>query len=97
VPMMEPGRQTVPKSIVSRPISSIASQASTRVNRIMRKTIKTALKMDVAPRAEISNPQDAKRYMELGVRNFSIGTDVSVLYSWWKDRGAELRKILSSI
>ncbi|MDH5461616.1 MAG: aldolase/citrate lyase family protein [Candidatus Bathyarchaeota archaeon] len=60
------------------------------------KTIKTALKMDVAPRAEISNPEDAKRYMELGVRNFSIGTDVSVLYGWWKDRGAELRKILSS-
>jgi len=61
------------------------------------KTIKTALKMDVAPRAEISNPEDAKRYIELGVRNFSIGTDVSILYGWWKKNGEELKKILSSI
>lgn len=61
------------------------------------KTIRTALRTDVTPRAEISNPEDAKRYIELGVCNFSIGTDVSVLYSWWKNRGAELRNILSSI
>jgi len=61
------------------------------------KTIKTALKMDVAPRAEIRSPEAAKRYIELGVRNFSIGTDVSVLYSWWKQNGTELQKILSKI
>jgi len=61
------------------------------------KTIKTALKMDVAPRAEISRPEDAKRYIELGVRNFSIGTDVGILYKWWKQNGEELRKLISKI
>ncbi len=61
------------------------------------KTIRTALKIGVAPRAEIRSPEDAKRYVELGVRDFSIGTDVSVLYGWWKKNGTELKNILSGI
>jgi 2-keto-3-deoxy-L-rhamnonate aldolase RhmA len=59
------------------------------------KTIKTALKMDVAPRAEIGRPEDAKRYLDLGVRNFSLGTDVGILNIYWKNNGAELKKLLS--
>ncbi|MFQ6095684.1 MAG: HpcH/HpaI aldolase/citrate lyase family protein [Candidatus Bathyarchaeia archaeon] len=61
------------------------------------KTIRTALKMDVAPRAEIGSPEDAEKYIKLGVRNFSIGTDVRVLYNWWKKNGEELKKILSNL
>ncbi len=59
------------------------------------KTIRTALKMDVAPRAEIFRPEDAKRYIELGVRNFSLGTDVGILNIYWKTNGTELKKILT--
>jgi len=58
------------------------------------KTIKTALKLDVAPRAEIFRPKDAKRYVELGVRNFSLGTDVGILNIYWKTNGMELKKLL---
>lgn len=58
------------------------------------KTIKTALKMDIAPRAEINRPEDAKKYMELGVLNYSLNTDVRILYEWWKTNGNELKKIL---
>jgi 2-keto-3-deoxy-L-rhamnonate aldolase RhmA len=61
------------------------------------KTIKTALKMDVAPRAEIGKPEDAQKYIELGVRNFNLGIDVSALHNYWKTNGAELKKLLSSI
>jgi 2-keto-3-deoxy-L-rhamnonate aldolase RhmA len=59
------------------------------------KTIKTALKLGVEPRAEIGRPEDAKRYIELGVRNFSLGTDVNILNSYWKTNGTELKKLLS--
>jgi len=69
--------------------------ANPKVKDAELKTIKTALKMDVAPRAEIFRPEDAKRYIELGVRNFSLGTDVSVLGFYWKNSGAELKKLLS--
>jgi len=69
--------------------------ANPKVRDAELKTIKTALKMDVAPRAEVFRPEDAKRYIELGVRNFSLGTDVSVLGFYWKNSGAELKKLLS--
>jgi 2-keto-3-deoxy-L-rhamnonate aldolase RhmA len=59
------------------------------------KTIKTALKFDVSPRAEIRNSEEAKKYIKLGVRNFSIGIDVKILYDFWKKNGNKLRKILT--
>ncbi|HID90566.1 TPA: 2,4-dihydroxyhept-2-ene-1,7-dioic acid aldolase [Candidatus Bathyarchaeota archaeon] len=59
------------------------------------RTIRTALRMGVAPRAEIRSPKEARRYVELGVRDFSIGTDVGILYRWWKENGDELRRVLS--
>lgn len=68
-----------------------------KVREAEEKTIKTALKMGIAPRAEISSPEEAKRYIEMGVRNFNIGVDLRILFSWWKRNGEELRKILSSI
>lgn len=53
--------------------------------------------MDVAPRAEIINPEETKRYIELGVRNFSLNIDVRILYDWWKKKGSKLRRIISKI
>lgn len=61
------------------------------------KMIKTALKMGIVPRAEIKSPEEAKKYIELGVRNFSLNTDITILYDWWKSNGKDLMKILSSI
>jgi len=58
------------------------------------RTIKTALKMGVRPRAEIDRPEDAKKYIDLGVRDFSIGADVVILYEWMKKNGEELKKVL---
>ncbi len=77
-------------------IGSPGDYANPKVKETELKTIKTALKMDIAPRAEIGRPEDAKRYLDLGVRNFSLGTDVGVLNNYWKNNGAELKKLLSS-
>jgi 4-hydroxy-2-oxoheptanedioate aldolase len=59
--------------------------------------IETALKMGVAPRAEINCPDDAEYYLNLGVRNFCMGTDVGTLFKWFKDSGARMRDILRSV
>ena len=61
------------------------------------KTIKTALKMDVAPRVEIDTPEQAQKYIELGVKDFNLNVDLVILYEWWKKNGAEMRKVLSKI
>jgi 2-keto-3-deoxy-L-rhamnonate aldolase RhmA len=59
------------------------------------KTIKTSLKMDIPPRAEISNPKEAKKYLELGIRDFSLGNDITILYDWFRNNVNVLRKLLS--
>ncbi len=60
-----------------------------------RKVIAAALKAGVPPRAEIASPDEAKYYLDLGVRHFSIGTDVRILYQWWKTNGEALQKALA--
>lgn len=62
------------------------------VKTVERQVIDTALKMGVQPRAEIGSPDQAKYYLDLGVRHFCIGTEVSILFEWWKKNGEELRK-----
>ncbi|MEM7536507.1 MAG: aldolase/citrate lyase family protein [Chloroflexota bacterium] len=54
----------------------------------------TAIKMGVPPRAEIGSPDQAKEYLDMGVKHFSIGTDISILYGWWLKNGEAMRKAM---
>ncbi len=56
--------------------------------------IRTALKHGIQPRAEIQKPEDAERYLKLGVRHFCMGWDVITIYQWCKQQGGALREIL---
>ena len=59
-----------------------------------RHVIETALKRGIAPRAEINNPEEAKRYLDMGVKHFCIGTDVSILFQWFVHNGKAMRTML---
>lgn len=65
-----------------------------RVREAERYMIETALKRGIAPRAEIAHPNEAKRYLDLGVKHFCIGTDVSILFQWFVHNGKAMRAIL---
>src|SRR5262249_56689389 len=65
-----------------------------RVREAERYVIETALKKGVAPRAEIGRPEEARKYLERGVKHFCIGTDVSILFEWVKQSGAAMRGLL---
>lgn len=65
------------------------------VKAVERRVIETALKMGVPPRAEISSVDQAKYYLDLGVRHFNLSTDLSILYGWLKQNGEDLRKVIS--
>jgi 2-keto-3-deoxy-L-rhamnonate aldolase RhmA len=75
---------------IGRPGERNASE----VKAVERKVFETALKMGVPPRAEITSVDQAKYYLDLGVRHFNIGMDLSILFSWWKTNGDELKKVL---
>ncbi len=58
------------------------------------KVFKAALDKGVPPRAEVQTPDDAKEFLDMGVRHFSIGTDITILYGWWQENGDALWKTM---
>ena len=60
-----------------------------------RRVFESALKAGVQPRAEIDSVDGAKRFLDMGVRHFCMGTDISILFDWWKTNGDSLRKAIS--
>lgn len=65
------------------------------VQRAERTTIEAALKRGLHPRVELFDVSQAPRYIEMGVKHFCIGWDVSILKNWWQSNGADLRGKLS--
>lgn len=59
-----------------------------------RFTIDTALRLGIAPRAEIQHPNQAQPYLDMGVRHFCLGTDVRTLFNYWKEQGGAVKEIL---
>ena len=62
-----------------------------------RRTIEAALARGIAPRVELADPADAARYLDMGVRHFCIGWDVSILHAWWREQGAAMRTWLDGV
>ncbi len=73
---------------------NVGDPAAAEVKEAELHTIKTALKMGVHPRAELSNPEDALPYLELGVRHFNLGSELSILRKYWAVGGKALREIV---
>ena len=65
-----------------------------RVREAEEYVISTALKMGIAPRAELRGREGAERYLDLGVKHFCIGTDVKVLFDWMADTGGRMMDLL---
>ncbi|MGC8674718.1 MAG: aldolase/citrate lyase family protein [Thermoprotei archaeon] len=73
-------------------------------------TIRLALKYDKHPRVELESGEfdfggagveafqkKMQRYIDMGVRDFCIGTDIVVFYNWLKQYGKSARKSLGTL
>ena len=62
------------------------------------KTIKTALKNNIRPRVEIGSIdykiEDLQKYIELGVKDFSLPSEGKIIYEWLRKHGENIRKSL---
>ncbi len=58
-------------------------------------TIETALQRGVAPRVEIQHPAEAQPYLAMGVRHFSLGTDLETLFEYYRGGGRAVRELLA--
>lgn len=77
-------------------IGQPGNQRHPDVQKAERLTIETALRKGLHPRVELGSPDQAARYIEMGVKHFCIGWDVSILYAWWRENGAKLRSSLGA-
>jgi len=64
------------------------------------KTIKMALEKGIRPRVELTGKESREQiqeYIDLGVRDFNLPSDVVILHGWLKENAGNLRKTLSKI
>lgn len=65
-----------------------------RVKEAEEHVIATALRMGIAPRAELKDRTGMERYLDLGVKHFCVGTDIRILFDWFSETGAEMLRLL---
>ena len=76
-------------------LNLVHNSAAAEVKEAELYTIKTALKLGVHPRVELGSPEDALPYLELGVKHFNLGSELSILRNFWAIGGKELRDIVA--
>lgn len=64
------------------------------VRKAEREAIELALSKNIQPRAELADPSQAARFMEMGVRHYCLGWDVLILNQWWREQGKSMLGIL---
>jgi len=61
------------------------------------RTIKTAIKMGIRPRVEIGpinyKSEDIKKYIELGVKDLHLPSDVIIIHQWIKENAKLIRSL----
>ena len=65
-----------------------------KVREAEKYVIETALKMGIAPRAEPKGPDQIKKYLDMGVKHFCVGTDTKTLFDWFRQQGEAMVKVL---
>jgi len=70
---------------------------SKSIHNVEENVILKCLEHQIAPRVEISEVDQAKRYIDLGVRHFCIGWDRFILQAGLTKLGDGLRKLTEAI
>jgi 2-keto-3-deoxy-L-rhamnonate aldolase RhmA len=78
----------------SMSIGQAGQRTSPEVVEAREYTIRTALKMGVQPRAELSEASEAEYYVKLGVKHFCMAADTSILSRYYAEQGEAMRAII---
>ena len=78
----------------SMSIGKTGQYADAEVLAAEKKTIETALKKGLHPRVELRDPSQAGKYLDMGVKHFCIGWDVTTLNAVWRKDGAAMHALI---
>ena len=65
------------------------------VRAVEKKVIEAAHKYHIRPRAELNTAEDARFYLDLGVKDFSLGLEMFILQDYWRKEGDALLDLLA--
>jgi 4-hydroxy-2-oxoheptanedioate aldolase len=72
----------------------VGKMSSPEIQRKQKEIIELALKKGVHPRVEIHDFEQAREFIDMGVRHFCIGWDLFTIYQWCQKQGEGLRRLL---
>src|SRR5262245_4197736 len=81
----------------SMSIGQAGQRTSDQVVEAREYTIRTALKMGVQPRAELTESSEADYYVKLGVKHFCMAADTTILSRYYAQEGTAMREIIEKI
>ena len=67
---------------------------SKQVRDAERHVLETCREAGIPARAEISSLEEARRYLDLGVRHFSLGSDLLIVYDFLQREGDKLQTLM---
>ena len=79
----------------SMSIGKVGQYGHPEVWEAFKHTVEVAHKKGIPARAEIGKVEHAGRYLDLGIRHFTIGTDYEILHHWWRENASALREVIS--
>ncbi|MEY8339030.1 aldolase/citrate lyase family protein [Lachnospiraceae bacterium 62-35] len=66
-----------------------------RVRDAEKKVIETAIRHNIRPRCELNSAEEAKYYLDLGVKDFSLGLELRILQTFLTKEGDELLNLMA--
>ncbi len=81
----------------SMSIGQAGQRNNPRVVEAREYTMKTALRMGVQPRAELTDASEAEYYLNLGVKHFCMAADTTILARYYADQGSKMRDLLHNL
>jgi 2-keto-3-deoxy-L-rhamnonate aldolase RhmA len=76
---------------IGRASATYAGGLHPDVSRARETCIKKTLDAGLRPRAEISSVGEVDYYIELGVKDFNLGTELAILQAFYRDQGKAVR------
>lgn len=67
-----------------------------QIQKAEKKVIETALRHHIRPRCELNCAADARFYLDLGVKDFSLGLEMRVLQTFLSKEGDELLNLMAA-
>jgi 4-hydroxy-2-oxoheptanedioate aldolase len=75
-------------------VGKVGQDKSPEVQKVHRYVIETALRKGIRPRVVIASHEEAKEFVDMGVRDFCVGNDLGTLYRWCRVNGEKMRGLL---